>query len=108
MGHLRDKGFRIKVVHVSYAVLNRLKAQNGIPRRLWGCHTGFVGNYIVEGHVPGEVIMRLLREKPAVSGLGVPGMPVGSPGMNGPNPQPYSVFTFDRNGALKVYANIRP
>ncbi|MDA1000393.1 MAG: hypothetical protein O2807_07745 [bacterium] len=108
MGHLRDKGFRIKVVNVNYDALNRLKAQRGVPRRLWSCHTGFVGNYIIEGHVPGDVITRLLREKPAVAGLGVPGMPAGSPGMEGPPPQPYTVFTFNRSGALQVYANIQP
>ena len=57
-----------------------------------------VGDYVVEGHVPADVIYRLLREKPNVAGIAVPGMPVGSPGMEGANPQPYTVYTFDQQG----------
>jgi hypothetical protein len=67
-----------------------------------------VGNYVIEGHVPAQIILRLLREKPAIAGVAVPGMPVGSPGMEGPNPQPYTVYTFDQEGEIKVYARIEP
>ena len=67
-----------------------------------------VGNYVIEGHVPALVILRLLREKPAVAGIAVPGMPIGSPGMEGPNPQPYRVYTFDQEGQIQVYARIQP
>ena len=60
--------------------------------------------YVIEGHVPADLIQRLLKERPAVAGLAVPGMPVGSPGMAGPNPQPYEVISFDKAGRTSVYA----
>ncbi len=100
-------GFKVKIVHVTYKELNALKAKNGIPRRLWACHTGFIGNYVIEGHVPGEMVLRLLKEKPEVAGIGVPGMPAGSPGMGG-TPKPFDVFTFDKNGQLKLFAHVKP
>lgn len=67
-----------------------------------------VGNYVIEGHVPGSLIFRLLQEQPAVAGLAVPGMPIGSPGMEGPNPRPYEVFSFDRAGQVQVYERVVP
>jgi len=63
-----------------------------------------VGGYVIEGHVPVDAITRLLKERPPVVGLVVKGMPIGSPGMAGPNPQPYDVLTFDRQGRVSVYA----
>jgi hypothetical protein len=63
-----------------------------------------VQGYVIEGHVPADLIHRLLKEKPAVVGLAVPGMPVGSPGMEGAKPQPYEVITFDKQGRTSVYA----
>jgi hypothetical protein len=63
-----------------------------------------VEGYVIEGHVPVDAIRRLLQEKPAVLGLAVRGMPIGSPGMDGPNPQPYDVLAFDRMGSVSVYA----
>ena len=66
------------------------------------CHTAKIGGYVVEGHVPAEDIHRLLKDKPKVAGIGVPGMPIGSPGMEGPNPQPYDVLSFDAAGQTKV------
>jgi hypothetical protein len=63
-----------------------------------------VQGYIIEGHVPADLIRRLLKERPEVAGLAVPGMPVGSPGMEGPNPQPYDVISFDKQGRTSVYA----
>jgi hypothetical protein len=63
-----------------------------------------VQGYVIEGHVPADLIHRLLKEKPEVAGLAVPGMPVGSPGMEGVNPQPYEVLTFDKDGNISIYA----
>jgi len=63
-----------------------------------------VEGYVIEGHVPVDAISRLLKEKPPVAGLVVRGMPIGSPGMEGPNPQPYDVLAFDRQGRVSVYA----
>ena len=75
-----------------------------MPQKLFSCHTGLVQGYVIEGHVPADLIHRLLQEKPPVLGLAVPGMPVGSPGMEGANPQPYEVLAFDKDGKTSVYA----
>jgi hypothetical protein len=63
-----------------------------------------VQGYVIEGHVPADLIHRLLKEKPEVLGLAVPGMPIGSPGMEGPNPEPYEILTFDKSGRTAVFA----
>jgi hypothetical protein len=63
-----------------------------------------VQGYVIEGHVPADLIHRLLKEKPAVLGLAVPAMPIGSPGMEGGKPEAYDVLTFDKNGKTTVYA----
>jgi hypothetical protein len=77
-----------------------------VPAALRSCHTGLIGEYVVEGHVPADLIERLLRERPAVVGLAVPGMPVGSPGMEVPGvpAERYQVVTFDRSGRTEVFA----
>jgi hypothetical protein len=74
-----------------------------VPEALYSCHTGLIDGYIVEGHVPADVIRKLLKERPAVAGVAVPGMPIGSPGMEGGKPEPYNVVTFDKNGKTAVY-----
>ena len=80
-----------------------IKAQHGVSLRLQGCHTAVVDGYVVEGHVPADLIHRMLEERPAIAGLAVPGMPEGSPGMEGPNPRPYDVIAFETNGKTTVY-----
>jgi len=77
-----------------------------VPFRLRQCHVAFVQGYVIEGHVPVDAINRLLKEKPPVAGLVVLGMPIGSPGMEGRNPQSYEVLTFDRQGRTSVYVRI--
>ena len=67
-----------------------------MPQRLYSCHTAVIDGYVIEGHVPADLIKRILKERPVIVGLAVPGMPVGSPGMEGPRPEPYEVFTFDK------------
>ncbi|MDH3282604.1 MAG: hypothetical protein OEQ18_15965 [Gammaproteobacteria bacterium] len=79
-------------------------AKYDVPFKLRQCHVAFVEGYVIEGHVPVDAINRLLKEKPPVVGLVVLGMPIGSPGMEGPNPQSYDVLSFDRQGRLSVYA----
>ena len=81
-----------------------VKEQSKVPQELYACHTAVIDSYVIEGHVPADVIQKLLKEKPSVLGLAVPGMPVGSPGMEGGKPEPYNVFTFDKNGKISVYA----
>lgn len=83
-----------------------VKRKHEIPAELEGCHTAIVDGYIIEGHVPADVIRKLLKERPDAVGLSVPGMPIGSPGMEMPgrHADPYSVLLFDENGKTIVYA----
>lgn len=102
--HLRSSGFPVKTE--DHADLAPIKKKHGVPATLQSCHTALVEGYVVEGHVPADLIDRLLRERPAVVGLAVPGMPAGSPGMETPGrkPEPYRVLTFDKNGRSTVFA----
>ena len=100
--HLKAAGFSVTAEDVTNLVA--IREQYGVPDKLKSCHTAVVGRYVVEGHVPADVVKKLLQEKPAVIGITVPGMPQGSPGMEGPNPEPYEVLTFDSKGQAKVYA----
>lgn len=100
--HLRAAGFRVTVVDTSN--MEAIKARFDVTDALASCHTAEVGAYVIEGHVPADLIQRLLAEHPAVRGLAVPGMVAGSPGMETPNPRHYDVVSFDRNGKTAVYA----
>lgn len=102
--HMRQNGFNVHVTDLND--LTSIKAKHGVPARLQSCHTGVVNGYVVEGHVPAADVKRVLKDKPAVVGLTVPGMPAGSPGMEVPGitPPPYNVLAFDKAGATKVYA----
>ena len=93
--HVRAAGFPVTVV--SATDLKPLKTRLGVPGDLSGCHTAEVGGYVIEGHVPVAAIQRLLREQPKATGLAVPGMPAGSPGMGG-TPEIYEVTLFRPNG----------
>jgi hypothetical protein len=82
-----------------------VKRTLGVPDALTSCHTAVVNGYLIEGHVPATDIARLLKEKPKVAGLAVPGMPAGSPGMEGPRKQHYQVLSFDKNGKTRIFAS---
>lgn len=84
--------------------LNDLKKHFGIKPKHQSCHTGLVGGYFLEGHIPAEDIYRLLKEKPGIRGLSVPGMPAGSPGMESNRPRPYKVLAIDHSGGTTVWA----
>ena len=103
--HLRKNGFAVSVRAVPD--LTPVRVKYGIPNIFGTCHTALVEGYAIEGHVPAADIQRLLRSKLKVAGLAVPGMPAGSPGMEGPRGEPYDVLTFDRNGATQIYARYR-
>jgi hypothetical protein len=90
--HLRDAGFKVRVEETSD--LETIRARLGVPPELAACHTAEAGGYILEGHVPTAAVRRTLSERPNIRGLAVPGMPVGSPGMEGGRPQPYTVMSF--------------
>ena len=100
--HMRANGFAVQANDVEDVSV--VKRANSVPPRLGSCHTGLVEGYVVEGHVPADAVARLLRERPDVAGLAVPGMPVGSPGMEvGDRRDPYSIFSFDKTGRYVVY-----
>lgn len=104
--HLRDAGLEVDVVDVASTQAHRAEA--GVPNRLGSCHTAVVGDYFVEGHVPADLVAGLIEKKPAnIRGIAVPGMPVGSPGMEGPNPVQYDVLAVDENGQVFVFATRR-
>jgi hypothetical protein len=99
--YLRGKGFRVTVIDNDD--LQLMQAQASVPDGLQSCHLTTVGRYFVVGHVPVEVIKRLLAEKPAVAGITLPGMPEGSPGMGGTKSAPFNVFALG-DGPPKLYA----
>lgn len=105
MDHLQAHGLTVDQRAVSETQLLALKTQHGVPKSLFACHTALIGDDVIEGHVPADLIVRLWHEQPAVRGLAVPGMPEGSPGMEGPNPESYKIFTFDHHGNIRVYAD---
>lgn len=84
-----------------------VKRRFGIAAQHEACHTAVVDGYVVEGHVPADLIRKLLAERPAVAGLAVPGMPIGSPGMEvpGQRPEAYKVLAFTKDGSVTVYAS---
>lgn len=100
--HLSANGFVISVRDVSN--MDEIKRTMNVPAALQSCHTAVVGPYVVEGHVPADLIKKFLAAKPASLGLAVPGMPTGSPGMEGGRVDHYDVIAFDRDGKTRVYA----
>lgn len=103
VAHMKRNGYTVKAYDVKD--LTPLKTRHGVPSRLTSCHTALVGGYVIEGHVPARDIQRLLRERPEIKGLAVPGMPMGSPGMEGPRKDRYQVFSFEKDGNTAVYAS---
>lgn len=102
--HMRANGFDVKVQDVDD--LGPLKRKLGVTPGLSSCHTAQAGRYVIEGHVPADVVRRLLKERPTtVVGVAVPGMPIGSPGMEVPGGgrQAYAILTFDKAGQTTVY-----
>ncbi len=104
VAHLEANGFKVKVNDTGNAAM---RSRLGVAQKYGSCHTGLVGGYAVEGHVPAREIRRLLKEKPQAVGLAVPGMPVGSPGMDGKvyggRQDAYDVVLLARDGSASVY-----
>ncbi len=105
---MEENGYAVQVEDVKD--LTAVKRDHQVPAELQSCHTAVVDGYIIEGHVPASDIERLLAEKPDIAGLAVPGMPVGSPGMEvtGAADQPYDVIAFDKSGQTEVFASYGP
>jgi hypothetical protein len=100
--HMRAHGFRVTATNVDDVA--PLKRKHGVPPRLESCHTGIVGGYTVEGHVPADVVQQMLKTRPKIVGIAVPGMPMGSPGMEGPRTDPYEIIAFAADGKTSVFA----
>jgi hypothetical protein len=103
VAYLIKRGYRVDVKDTPD--MPAIKRSLGVPASVTACHTAVVNGYLIEGHVPAEDIARLLAQKPKVAGLAVPGMPMGSPGMEGPRKDHYQVLAFDKNGKTKVFAS---
>jgi hypothetical protein len=102
--HMKAAGFRVKVHETPDT--SAVRKRHGIPDHFGSCHTGVVGGYALEGHVPAEEVKRLLAQKPKAAGLSVPGMPVGSPGMEmGSRKDSFQVLLIDKAGRSSVFAN---
>ena len=102
--HVQKHGFTVKVVNVDDIMA--VKAKAGIPGKLASCHTSMVGGYVVEGHVPAADIKKLLASKPKAKGIAVPGMPMGSPGMeHSDHRQPYQTLLLKADGSTSVFAS---
>lgn len=106
IAHLQANGLQVRAYDGGNAAMRQ---RLGLPARYASCHTARVGGYVIEGHVPAQDILRLLRERPAALGLAVPGMPIGSPGMDGPayggRRDAYDVLLVQRDGAGRVWAH---
>jgi hypothetical protein len=106
VAHLRAAGFRVRTVDTED--LGPIRREWQLPPKLASCHTARVGRYVIEGHVPAADIRRLLETRPRVDGLAVPGMPIGSPGMEQGNVvEPYDVLSFNAAGETSVFASHR-
>jgi hypothetical protein len=102
VNHLRENKFTVKVIEVDSTA--EYQKKHGVTNALRSCHTAIVGGYTIEGHVPASELQRLLKEKPKAKGLAVPGMPIGSPGMEvGTRRDAFSVVLFDAEGKTSVY-----
>jgi len=101
--HLRKEGFT--VVEHKKEEMDAIKSLFGVPEKLASCHTAYINGYVIEGHVPADDIKRMLKEKPKITGLTAPGMPMKSPGMQKPGlpPKGYDVLSFDKSGNSQVY-----
>ena len=100
--HLSSHGFVVMPRDVQN--IDEIKRTMSVPVALQSCHTAVVDRYVVEGHVPADLVKKMLTEKPAILGLAVPGMPAGSPGMESDHVEHYDVIAFDRDGKTRVYA----
>ncbi len=104
--HMREAGFEVDARDLNDII--PIKIDAGVPPRMSSCHTALIDGYVVEGHIPAEHVKQLLADRPDIVGIAVPGMPIGSPGMEGIAARPYQVLSWDREGNVEVYAEVDP
>ena len=103
--HLRGAGFEVVATDVEQDALDQIKDRLNVPPSLRSCHTALIGEYVVEGHVPAADIELLMNFEPEIVGIAVPGMPIGSPGMEmGDETEPYATYAFDETGPTAIFA----
>ena len=103
VNHVKANGFQTEVHDVED--VNAIKAKHGVPEELYSCHTALADGYVFEGHIPSDLVTKVLKEKPKIVGIAAPGMPIGSPGMEmGSRKDPYKIIAFTRDGKTSVYA----
>jgi len=106
MDHMEENGFSVSGENVPNGALVRFKMRSGVPQAMASCHTAKVGGYVIEGHVPSSDVRRLLQERPDAVGLAVPGMPLGSPGMDyGDDREAYEVHLIRHDGTTEVFSS---
>ena len=104
--YLSRSGVEMATQNISSVELGRIKEENGIPENLSSCHTSFVAGYVVEGHIPLSVIEKLLKEKPDIKGIALPGMPSGTPGMPGPKTEEWIIYSIAKDGTIGEFTRI--
>ncbi len=104
--YLKRRGFEVEIIKMEYQNLTAIKRQYGVQPILQSCHTSIIDGYFVEGHIPVEIIEKLLKEKPDISGIALPGMPEGAPGMHGSKEGPFVIYALLRDGNIRVYATV--
>jgi len=104
--HMRANGFDVTTRDLQPDELSRVKSEYDIPKSAHSCHTAVVDGYVVEGHVPAQIVTRLLAERPAAIGISAPGMPAASPGMDIPSGGPYDIVIFDAGGQTRLYQRV--
>lgn len=102
--HLERADLSVKIVETDN--INNIKDKHGIPSQLSSCHTTIIGDYFIEGHVPLEAVEKLLTEKPDIKGIGLPGMPSGSPGMPGPKTEEWSIYAINKDGSHSEFMRV--
>jgi hypothetical protein len=102
---MESAGYKIDVVNMESKDMNAIKRKYNVSKTLESCHTAIIGDYIVEGHIPHKVIDKLLAEKPAIDGIGMAGMPSGSPGMPGPKNQTWKIYSM-KDGKIALYEKL--
>ena len=103
---MQDAGFNVEARDMRD--MRSIKTHLGVPATATSCHTSVIDDYVIEGHVPAPYVQELLEQKPELSGISVPGMPIGSPGMEGPNAKPYEIVTFHNKTVTGVFARVEP